>query len=95
MGKKINHYNEIIILLGRLHKSHPNYTLGQHIDTAASDYKDIWSISDKELLFALEKYEAELELDLAPDIMDIDKIVKDGTNLTLENEDDEEYYDDL
>lgn len=87
--KKKNHYNEIITVLSRLHKTYPAYTFGQHIDTALSDYTDIWSITDKELLFALEKYESELELDHNPSL-DIEKIIKDGKELNL---DDEEYFD--
>jgi len=90
--KKKNHYNEIITVLGRLHRSYPGYTFGQHIDTALSDYTDIWSLTDKELLFALEKYESELEMDHNTDL-NIEKIIKDGKELSLDNE--EEYFDDF
>lgn len=89
--KKKNQYNEIVAVLNRLHKSHPSYTFGQHIDTALSDYTDIWGITDKEFLFALEKYESELELDHHSDL-NIDKIIKDGKELNMDTE--EEYFDD-
>lgn len=89
MMKKKNHYNEIITILNRLHKNYPGYTFGQHIDTALSDYTDVWGLTDKELLFALEKYESELEIDSHSDL-NIEKIVEDGKNLNLNT--DEEYY---
>lgn len=73
-------YNEVISLLQDLKKNYPTYTLGQHISTALSDYGDIWGISDKEFLFALEKYQAELEYNIASDT-EVDKIVRDAQDL--------------
>lgn len=62
MGKKQNQYNEVLNVLIRLHKSYPNYTMGQHIATAIDD-ANLWSLSDKELLSLLEDYESYQELD--------------------------------
>lgn len=63
MGKKINHYSEIINLLTRLNKAYPTYTFGQHLARATSYEDGLWKISDKELLATLELYESLLELD--------------------------------
>lgn len=50
--------------------------------TALDDYGDSWGISDKELLFLLDKYRTALELDQLH-IMDdayVTKVVKDAQN---------------
>lgn len=55
--------------------------MGRHLSTAL-DGSDLWGVSDKELLFALQKYEIELNMDI--DRMDddeIEEIIKDGMNL--------------
>jgi len=77
-----NHYRQIIRVLENLHKAHPTYNIGRHISTALDGYDDIWGVTDKEFLFALEKYELELNMD-SPHIdeEEIDEIIKDGMNL--------------
>jgi hypothetical protein len=69
-------------VLENLHKAHPTYNIGRHISTALDGYDDIWGVTDKEFLFALEKYELELNMD-SPHIdeEEIDEIIKDGMNL--------------
>lgn len=89
MGKRATPYNQAVQILHDLKKEYPNNTLGQHIATALGDYGDIWGISDKEFVFALEKYRAEMELNIVSDT-EVDKIVKDAENLDkmfLEEED--------
>lgn len=79
-------------MLERLHKAHPTYNIGRHISTALDGYDDIWGVSDKEFLFALEKYELELNMDIDHiDQEEIEKIIKDGMNLerTLFEEEEE------
>jgi hypothetical protein len=94
MSRRPNPYNRAITVLQELHKSYPNYGIGRHIATALSDYGDLWGITDKEFVFALEKYQIELEFNLAPDI-EIAKIIKDAENLdTILNEENEEDDDD-
>ena len=76
----------------RLHKAHPTYNIGRHISTALDGYDDIWGVSDKEFLFALEKYELELNMDVDHiDQEEIEEIIKDGMNLerTLFEEEEE------
>ncbi len=75
----------------RLRKAHPTYNIGRHISTALDGYDDIWGVSDKEFLFALEKYELELNMDVDHiDQEEIDKIIKDGMNLERMFEEEED-----
>jgi len=82
MAKQQNYYRQIIKTLERLQKSHPTYNIGRHLSTALDGYSDMWGITDKEFLFAIQKYEIELNMD-HPHIDDeeIEKIIKDGMNL--------------
>ena len=80
MGKKVTHFGQIIHLLQELKKEHPGYHLGQHLSTALGDYGDLWGMTDKEMLFALEKYKAELEFNTVSD-EEVDRIMKDAQNL--------------
>jgi hypothetical protein len=86
-----NYYRQIIRVLEKLHKAHPTYNMGRHISTALDGYDDVWGVTDKEFLFALEKYELALNMDVDHiDQEEIDKIIKDGMNLERMFLDDEE-----
>jgi hypothetical protein len=68
--------------------------MGRHIATALDGYGDVWGLSDREILFALEKYKAELDMDFPHiDESEIDQIIKEGMNLEniLKEEDGEDY----
>jgi hypothetical protein len=55
--------------------------MGKHLSTAL-DGSDLWGITDRELLFALQKYEIELNMDFThTDDEEIEQIIKDGMNL--------------
>lgn len=96
MAKKEN-YNKAIDILLELHKKYPNYGLGKHLSTALADYGDVWGLTDKEIVFALEKYKAELEYTVDDDI---EKIIEDGKNIDKmlnkdpydESDEEEDYY---
>lgn len=95
MKKRANsEYKSVIDLLMELHKAHPSYSVSRHIATALDGYRDVWGVSDKELLFALQKYKTELELlnvhtPIASD-EEVDKIIKEGMSLhTLLDEDED------
>jgi hypothetical protein len=64
--------------------------MGQHISTAV-DGSELWGVTDKEMLLALEKYEASLEMDVNHNEEEIEEIIKDGMNLerTLFEEEEE------
>ena len=84
MKKKNDEYfDEIISTLLSIKKEYPSYSFGRNISTAFSDYGDIWGVTDKESLFALEKYKAELELDEKNIVSDeyVNDIIADGEHL--------------
>lgn len=91
MSKK-NNYEQAIHILKELHKDFPTYNLGRHLATALDEYGDLWGLEDKELVFALEKYKMELNMDVPHvDDKEIDKIIKDAMDLDniLKEEDDD------
>lgn len=91
--KKNTNYIAILEKLKELHSSHPSYSFGRHISIAFSEYGDVWGITDKEALFALEKYAQELEGDNDRIVDDhyIDQIIKDAQNLdTILDEEEED-----
>lgn len=94
MSKK-NNYQQALHTLQELHKDFPTYNLGRHLATALSDYGDIWGMTDKELAYALDKYKAELEMDVPhTDESELDRIIKEGMdldNILKEEEEDGDY----
>jgi hypothetical protein len=93
--KKPNYYNQITNLLQQLHAAYPEYNMGKHLSTALDEYGDIWGVTDKELLFALEKYKTQLEMDIPhTDDKELDQIIKEGMDLEniLKEEDNGEDY---
>lgn len=93
MTKKPKHYNQVLKVLQQLQHSYPTYNLGRHIATALSDYGDFWGISDKELLFALNKYKSQLDMDFPHVEGDIENIIKEAQDLDtiLKEEDNGDY----
>jgi hypothetical protein len=75
-------YQQSLHILQELHKDFPTYNLGRHLATALADYGDIWGLTDKELAFALEKYKAEIGMDVPhTDDSELDRIIKEGMDL--------------
>ena len=91
MAKQPNYYRQIVKTLERLQKSHPTYNIGRHLSTALYEYNDVWGVSDKELLFALQKYEIELNIDYPHvDEEELKEIIENGMNLGSMFSDEEE-----
>lgn len=93
MKSKKSEYDRIVDVFLELKKQYPNYTIGQHLSTALCDYPDLWCTTEREILFALNKYQTELELDCSHIIDEsyVNKVVSDGLNLEhLFDEEDEE-----
>jgi hypothetical protein len=94
--KKSNYYNQIVYVLEDLHSLYPQYNMGRHIATALDGYGDTWGITDKELLFAFNKYKGELELDIPhTDDKELDEIIREGLdleNMFKEEEDNGDIY---
>lgn len=90
----MSNYNKAIQILQDLHTAYPNYNMGRHLATALDGYGDIWGLTDKELVFALEKYRMQLELDVPhTDDAELEQIIKDGMDLDniLKEKDGEDY----
>lgn len=92
--KQVNYKKELLKLLEDLSKTYPTFGIGRHISTALSEYGDFWGITDKEFLFALEKYQTQLSIDNGDFTSSdyLDKIIEDGKHLfdikPFEEEDD-------
>ena len=93
MARKPDEYLRVLALLKQLHESYPNYNMARHISTALDEYGNFWGLSDRELLFAFEKYKAELEMDYPHKDEEVEDIIKDGMDLTniLEETNGEEF----
>lgn len=94
MSRRQSDFSKLISLLTELHKAYPHYGVGRHLSTILADYGDIWGMTDREFVFALEKYKLQLDMDV-PNAEDIDEIIRQGMNLdTILKEEDnngEEY----
>jgi len=92
MGRTPDYKKKFGELMHQLSREYPTFGIGRHLSMALSDYGDFWGISDKELCFAIEKYQAELALDeqqLVPDDY-IKEIEEDAKHLFDEKSEDEE-----
>jgi putative lipase involved disintegration of autophagic bodies len=92
--RRASYYSQVLGILQALHRAYPNYNIGKHLSTALDGYGDMWGITDREMLFALEKYKAQLEMDIPhADDDEIDQIIKEGMNLDdiLKDQDGEDY----
>lgn len=89
MKKHKSTYEEALSILHNLKEEYPGTLLSQHLSIALSDYGNFWGISDKELLFALTKYQSEMEINMVPE-REVEKIVEEGKNLEKLFQEDEE-----
>ena len=91
MGKTTDYKKKFTELMHQLSRDYPTFGLGRHLSMALSDYGDFWGISDKELCFAIEKYQAELALDTANIVSDdyLSEIEEDAKHLFDDQEEDE------
>ena len=89
-----NYYKESLTLLEKLHKTYPSFSIARNISTATADYGDIWGMTNKEFLFALQKYETELSLDekFIVDKDFIKQIEEDGLHIEDSFKEEEEEY---
>ncbi len=96
MGRPINYKKKFIKLLEQLTQDYPEVGLGRHLDTALSDYGPLWTVSEKELCYAIEKYVSELEMDVQHIVPDeyVNEIIEDAKHLfdNTSEEDEEDGY---
>jgi hypothetical protein len=90
MRKKTNYFKEWVGIMEQLHKDYPAENIGWHLALATADYSDVSVMSDKELIFAMEKYQTERSLDMnnlaAPEY--VERIRQDGEHLFDKQPDD-------
>lgn len=93
MSRKPNYFKQITTLLTELHRRYPQHNIGRHISTAL-DGSDLWGLSDKELLSALQTYREELEISSPfTNEHELQEIINGGLNLNsiLEEDNGEDY----
>jgi len=81
-------YEKILGVLIELKQSRPKCSMGRHLAPALEP--NTWSMTDTEVLDALEKYKARLSMDVFNSESDIDKIINDGLHLDSILHEDEE-----
>lgn len=93
MSRKASDYNKAIGILQDLHKLYPHWNMGRHLATALDGYGDVWGLTDKELVFLLDKYKTRMDLDIphVADDEEVDEIIKDGMDLFKEEENGDNY----
>ena len=64
---KMSQYNKCLQILQQLKINFPKYTLGQHLSTVVDEYKNLWGVSDKDLLTSLIEYQNQLQIDIPHD----------------------------
>lgn len=93
--RKPNYYNQVIQRLQKLHADFPDYNMGRHLATALDEYGDIWGITDQELVFALDKYITQLDMDFPRvEADEIARIIKEGMDLDNILKEDDGYQED-
>lgn len=89
---KNTHQTTVFNILKTLKKNYPTLPLSRHIVDATSDYNNLWGLSDKELSYALEKYEKELSINQPPSEEEINTIIQEGMDLEHIFDEEEEDY---
>lgn len=90
-----NYFEKCMKTLKELKRDYPNSGIGKHITLAMFDYNDTFGITDREFSFALEKYQAELELNTVSDkdienvLLETDKIFEDFESKGIKSLDDD------
>jgi hypothetical protein len=88
----MNYYAQILSVLTELKELFPRYNLGRHLETALDGRKDMWGLTDKEMLDAVNVYKQKLTIDTPHrDDSELAKIIKDGMQLhNILHEDEED-----
>ncbi|HOV34633.1 MAG TPA: hypothetical protein PLS56_01415 [Candidatus Dojkabacteria bacterium] len=92
MSRRTNNKSKFLKIWGSLFSDHPEIPIGRHLEMAFADYKNPSEYSEKEIVYALEKYQKEVDLDIlniAPDDY-VKKIQEDAEHLFDPLEEDEE-----
>lgn len=91
---KENLFPQIVEALKDIKSLSPDGPICSHLSVIVEEYGDIWGISDKEFLFALTKYKAQIQMDyphMETEEKELQKIIKDGMNLSLSSLQDDDF----
>lgn len=90
---KTNYLPKILSTLKDLEKSYPTLSVARHISDATAEHDSLWGLSNKELLFCLEKYAEELQANQPPTEAEIERIQKEAMDLStiLLDEEEDDY----
>lgn len=80
MSNKTYH-SQIIDVLRQLKVKYPARGVAQHLSEALTDYPHYWGLSDKEFLFALDKYVIELEENNPPPEKELQKLIDESSTI--------------
>jgi hypothetical protein len=78
---KATYFAQIIDVLKSLKVKYPNQGVGQHLSMALAEYPNYWGMSDKEFLFAIQKYKFELDENVIPPEQEIEQLVKESSSI--------------
>lgn len=78
---KATYFGQIVDILKSLKAKYPNQGVGQHLSMALAEYPNYWGMSDKEFLFAMQKYKFELDENILPPEQEIEKIVEESSSI--------------
>lgn len=74
-------HSQILETLRQLKAKYPNQGIGKHLSETLVEYPNYWGMSDKEFLYALEKYILELEENNPPPEQELQKLIEDSSSL--------------
>ncbi len=86
---KPNYYTEILAVFTELKTLYPSYSMGKHMSTILDEYGDVWGMTDKEFLYAVTKYKAQMQMDVPHETgeEELNEIIEDAKNLSIYRED--------
>jgi hypothetical protein len=77
--KAENYSKKVFDTLKELHRQFPTWNLCRHLDTVLEEYNGkFWGVEDKDLYYALLKYQEELQIEYPEDI---DRVIQEGYTL--------------
>lgn len=81
MSNRKTMHGQILEVLRQLKAKYPNQGVGKHLSEALVDYPNYWGLSDKEFLFALERYVLELEENTPPPEIELQQLIEESSSI--------------
>lgn len=90
MKNQTDYFEKVIRIFKELKKDHPDVDISKHY-TLATD-SGAFSMTDKELFYALQKHKSELDMNTLSD-KDLQRVIEDTEDLFKEIETDDQWLD--